>query len=220
MAEAEGPSTPGAISALATNPASATTPASTELFRTLFVYGPLMAEEVITMLLGRVPRSRPAKLMGYVRCCKKGAQTTADGVCTTSRSLVANSYPAVIGTGVEGHAVEGIIFERLRPKEIRCLDYYEDPSYQKIPVTVVAENGFGGQETIDALVYTWPASPAAVRALDLEKPWEYTAFRKHHMKDFMESVVAKCKERFEKEEGALEVIMTDRSHRGGGTARG
>lgn len=49
----------------------------------------------------------------------------------------------------------------------------EDPSYQKIPVTVVAENGFGGRETIDALVYTWPASPAAVRALDIDKPWDY-----------------------------------------------
>ena len=216
------PATPSAAAAtpsaaLDLSSLSAATPApnpATEVFRTLFVYGPLMAEEVVTKLLGRVPRSRPAKLPGYLRCCKKGAQSAPDGVCTTHRGLIANCYPAIVGTGVQGHEVEGIIYERLRPKEIRCLDYYEDPSYQKVPVTVVAENGFGGQQTIDALVYTWPASPQAVKALDLDRPWQYTDFRRRHMQDFLDSVVAKCKERFEKEEGVLEVILTDRTDRG------
>ena len=217
-AERATPATPTAAldlsSLAAATPSSAAPNAATEVFRTLFVYGPLMAEEVVKQLLGRVPRSRPAKLPGYVRCCKKGAQNTAGNVSTRHRSLIADCYPAIIGTGIEGPEVEGIIFERLRPKEIRCLDYYEDPSYQKVPVTVIAENGFGGQHAIEALVYTWPASPQAVRALDIDRPWQYTDFRRLHMKDFQESVVAKCKERFEKEEGVLEVIMTDRTARG------
>ena len=122
ISDVEAPSTPAAavpaVAPLATTPGG-----GNELFRTLFVYGPCLSEEVVTKLLGRVPRSRPAKLPGYVRCCKKGAQTEASGVCTTHRSLIANCYPAVIGTGIEGHEVEGIIYERLRPKEIRCLDY-------------------------------------------------------------------------------------------------
>ena len=219
VSEKAAPATPSAaldLSSLAVATPSSSAPPNpaTDVFRTLFVYGPLMAEEVVTKLLGRVPRSRPAKLPGYIRCCKKGAQHAPDGVCTTHRGLVANCYPAIIGTGVQGHEVEGIIYERLRPKEIRCLDYYEDPSYQKVPVTVVAENGFGGQQTIDALVYTWPASPQAVKALDLDRPWVYNEFRRRYMADFMDSVVAKCKERFEKEEGVLDVILTDRTDRG------
>ena len=82
---------------------------------------------------------------------------------------------------------------------------------QKV-MTVIAENGFGGQRRGARLHL--PASPQAVRALDIDRPWQYTDFRRLHMKDFQESVVAKCKERFEKEEGVLEVIMTDRTARG------
>ena len=159
-----------------------------------------MAEEVVTKLLGGVPRSRPAKLPGYIRCCKKGAlMPPPSGVCTTHHDLIGNCYPAIIGTGVQPREVEGIIYERRAQKRSARLDYYEDPSYQKVPVTVVAENGFGGQHTIDALVYTWPASPQAVKALDLDRPWQYTDFG-GGMQDFLDSVVAKCKERFEKEE--------------------
>ena len=138
-----------------------------EVFRTLFVYGPMMAEECITALLGRVPKRRPATLPKYVRCCKKGADQV--GVCTTHRGLVAAGYPAVTHTGVDDHSVDGCIYERLRPKELRALDYYEDDAYERISVHVEAESPFGGREAVECLVYTWPTS--AANALDIRVPW-------------------------------------------------
>jgi hypothetical protein len=160
-----------------------------------------------------VPRHRPATLQGWSRCCKKGAEQIA-GVCSTHRGLVAASYPAVMQTCQSEHSVEGIILERLRPQEIRCLDFYEDDSYQKVPCTVTAESGFGGHEPVEALVYAWPTNATAAAALDGSRPWQYTHFRQHHMQSFIESVVKPCRARFEKDEGELEVIMTDRSERG------
>ena len=93
-----------------------------EIFRTLFVYGPLMADEVLMALLGRVPSQRPATLVGWIRCCKKGAQQI-DGVCSTHRGLVAASYPAAVRTDQSNHQIDGILLERLRPQELRCLDH-------------------------------------------------------------------------------------------------
>ena len=55
--------------------------------------------------------------------------------------------------------------------------------------------------------------------LDLSRGWSYTEFRTHHMASFIDSVVKACRSAFEKQEGQLEVVMTDRTHRGGGTAR-
>lgn len=196
-----------------------TTPSSSDLFRTLFVYGPMMAEEVVVALLGRSPARRPATLSGYARCCKKGAEQR-DGVCSTHRSLVAATYPAVIETGNPAHEVEGIILERLRPQEIRCLDYFEDESYQKIPVQVVTENGFGGRTPIDCLVYSYPSTQMAASLLDPSKPWGYKEFRQHHLASFVESIVKPAKARFEKEEGELEVIHTERNGQMSARSRG
>ena len=83
-----------------------------------------------------------------------------------------------------------------------------------MPCTVLAESGFGRQERVDALVYTWPPTAEAASALDGARPWHYTEFRQHNMQTFVEKVVRPCRAGFEKEEGKLEVILTDRSERG------
>jgi gamma-glutamylcyclotransferase (GGCT)/AIG2-like uncharacterized protein YtfP len=190
----------------------AASPAQSEVFRTLFVYGPLMADEVLSALLTRVPRHRPATLTGFARCCKRGADQIA-GVCSTHRGLVAASYPAAVRTDAPGHQIEGLLLERLRPQELRCLDHYEDPSYQQTQVTVTANSGFGANEPVSALIYAWPSTAAAAEQLDIHREWSYTEFRTHHMARFIESVVKSCRASFERQEGALEVVMTDRSHR-------
>ena len=106
-----------------TNPTpSAAAASSSDVFRTLFVYGPLMADEVLQTLLGRVPKHRPATLNGWVRCCKRGAEQLP-GVCSTHRGLVAASYPAAVKTDDHSHEIEGLLLERLRPQELRCLDH-------------------------------------------------------------------------------------------------
>ena len=184
-----------------------------EIFRTLFVYGPLMADEVLTALLGRVPKHRPATLTGYLRVGKKGAEQI-QGVCSTHRGLVAASYPAAVQSGKDEHCIEGILLERLRPQELRCLDHYEDPTYRQTPVTVTAPSGFGASETVSSLIYAWPSTATAAKSLDVNRGWSYTEFRAHHMALFIENVVKPCRVSFEKAEGAMEVVMTDRSHRG------
>ena len=89
----------------------------------------------------------------------------------------------------------------------------EDPSYRQTHVTVTASSGFGGSEPVTAFIYAWPKA-AAIAELDMSREWSYTEFRAHHMASFTENVVKASREAFEKQEGALEVIMTDRSHRG------
>lgn len=202
---------PGIADYTAAAPQTPRTPS--DVFRTLFVYGPLMADEVLLALLGRVPKQRPATLVGFVRCCKRGAEQIP-GVCSTHRGLVASSYPAAVKTDQAGHEVEGIILERLRPQEVRCLDHYEDGSYRQMQVTVTAPSGFGSSEPVTALVYAWPNTSEAAAALDVNRDWSYTQFRQHHMAAFVDSVVKPCRASFEKAEGELEVVMTARSHRG------
>ena len=177
------------------------------ILRTLFVYGPLMADEAVNALLGRVPPSRPATLPGHVRCCKRGRDETP-GICSTHRGLVHAGYPAAIATGHESDAIEGVLFERLRPQEMSMFDHYEDNDYLREHVRVVAANGFGGQEEVECLVYLWPRAGAT--ALNLEAPWAYTDFRTRNMQAFIEQVIKPCRRSYERENGQLEVQMTAR----------
>lgn len=62
---------------------------------------------------------------------------------------------------------------------------------------------------MEALVYVWPRQ--AADALQLTQPWAYTEFRKRHMGMFIENIIVPCRTKFEKEEGKLEGMMTDRS---------
>lgn len=194
------------------SPAAATSPAESHrsaVLRSLFVYGPLMAEEAITALLGRVPPSRPAKLFGYARCCQKGSEE-ASGVCSTNRSLVRLGYPAVAAAG-DGYVVEGILLERLRPQEMAALDFYEDDNFKRESVKVVASSGFGGEEELETLAYIWP--PGGVVTLDPTAQWSYTNFRSQHMKRFIESVIQPARKAFEKQNGVLEAQMSQRTAR-------
>ena len=62
-----------------------------------------------------------------------------------------------------------------------------------------------------SLIYAWPNTAAATSALDVNRDWSFTEFRAHHMRSFVEKVVKPCRTSFEKSEGQMEVIMTDRS---------
>ena len=196
-------------------------PSSTPgVLRTLFVYGPMMSEEAITALIGRVPTMRPAMLPGHVRCCRRGADG-ASGVCTTHRGLVQMGYPAATATGHPTDVGEGVLLERLRGPELQLLDYYESDEYNREVVKVRASNGFGAAEETTAFAYLWPTKH--VSALELRMPWHYTDFRAKHMRAFIEQVIKPCRVAFEKEQGKLEVLMTAResarSHRAASAAK-
>ncbi len=78
--------------------------AATRPQHTAFVYGTLMAEEVLTSLLQRVPRMQPAILKGYTRHCVKGAV-----------------YPAIVPS-TEQESVQGQVLLELSDKELGILD--------------------------------------------------------------------------------------------------
>ena len=68
----------------------------------LFVYGTLMADEVLAPLLGRVPTRRTAIIHGFSRGCVKG-----------------EAFPAVLRSGADAQ-VAGLLIEDLLPRELRA----------------------------------------------------------------------------------------------------
>mmetsp|Transcript_9529 Transcript_9529/g.15621 ORF Transcript_9529/g.15621 Transcript_9529/m.15621 type:complete len:184 (-) Transcript_9529:352-903(-) len=101
--------------------------------RPVFVYGSLLAEEVLEALLGHVPELRPAALMEYQRY--------------RIRNRV---YPAI--TGKPGGRVLGKLMLDLTTAEEELLDVFEGEEYVKVSVTVHPTNGSG---PVNAWVYAW-----------------------------------------------------------------
>ena len=130
--------------------------------RTVFVYDALMAEEVLDALL--VPgsgtarqalrSSRPGKVFGYGRWCMKNVP-------------LPGALPAGPLVRCDGH-----LLERLQPSELRAIDKFMHRRFDRMVVTVKAENGFGGHEEVEALMYVCPTYAAEV--LDTTMPWSYT----------------------------------------------
>lgn len=72
----------------------------------VFVYGTLMADEVVRLLLKRVPPSRPATLSGHRRHAIKG-----------------QVFPAIVPVPTPAEAsVKGKVLMELTPKELEILD--------------------------------------------------------------------------------------------------
>lgn len=83
----------------------------------VFVYGTLMADEVLQVLLKRVPLSRPATLQGYTRRAVKGQ------VFPAIVPAAAGSGGGEGGSGAEGEAaVRGKVLVGLSPRELEILD--------------------------------------------------------------------------------------------------
>lgn len=88
-----------------------------------FVYGTLMADEVLRLLLRRVPLSRAAAVQGLKRCRVRG-----------------QVFPAVVAAPPEA-SVRGRVLLGLSPREVEILDVYEAEEYrrERVRATIVAE---------------------------------------------------------------------------------
>ena len=148
----------------------------------LFVYGTLMADEVLIALLNRAPKRRTAFLRGYVRGTVRG-----------------ESYPGIMPSPKEptqDHKVEGLLIEDLSSRELRALDYYEDDDYERVEVTVQAAN----EELVPAMVYLFAAARRG--EIDLDHPWSLRAFREERLEAFLREEVVPCAAAFNEEESA------------------
>ena len=118
-----------------------------------FVYGSLLAPEVLRSLLGRVPAHRPARLAGHER-----------------HALAGRPYPGVVPSARAGAAVRGLLLEGLSAEEEAIFDEFEGDEYVKRVVRVApeAEASSSPPPEVEAPVYIYKDSPAALLG-----PWSY-----------------------------------------------
>ena len=161
-----------------------------------FVYGSLMAPEVLRSLLGRVPAQTRATVRGYHRF-----------------NVVDRVYPALFVSADRDERVEGSVLRGLSRRELAVLDWFEDEAYTLTRVEPVFfdeedEEGSAGasdrgaEEEGDA-DKTPPRGRAEDAYLDervtmayvyldnrheLYGTWDYDAFRREHL----DAYVAMC----------------------------
>jgi gamma-glutamylcyclotransferase (GGCT)/AIG2-like uncharacterized protein YtfP len=150
----------------------------------LFVYGTLMAPEVMHLLLDRNPPHEPARLPGYVR-----------------HPVLTKVYPGMV---VANHpqatdrttAVRGMLYTQLTPGEMKRLDWYEGTAYTRIEVQVETTDAKADEAAATtATAYVW-SNPAA--ELDVSQDWSYQHFRDQNMKWYLDNTVQPCREELDR----------------------
>ncbi|TVU07711.1 hypothetical protein EJB05_41077 [Eragrostis curvula] len=125
---------------------------------TVFVYGSLMAEEVVRAILKRVPPAAPATLPNYHRF-----------------SIKERIYPAILP--VENKKVAGKVITGVTDHELRILDAFEDVEYTRTRVEISLTDS---SETM-ADTYVWSDAEDP----NLYGEWDFEEWKKLHMKDFL-----------------------------------
>ncbi|KAF6167323.1 hypothetical protein GIB67_043184 [Kingdonia uniflora] len=129
----------------------------------VFVYGSLLSDEVVRVLLKRLPQSSPAILNGFHRFNIKG-----------------RVYPAIIP--VEDKKVNGRVLLGITDPELYILDTFEDVEYEKHTVDVSLSNT---QENFQAYTYVWENKNDP----NLYGNWDFEEWKQVHMNDFLKMTV-------------------------------
>jgi gamma-glutamylcyclotransferase (GGCT)/AIG2-like uncharacterized protein YtfP len=134
----------------------------------LFVYGTLMAPEVVETLLGRLPPNQPATLQGYRR-----------------HPVLQQVYPGLVEASND-NCVRGILFCDLQPSDWQRLDRFEDKEYTRVQVKVQAQKN----DLTDTQTYLW-TDP--LTKLDTSLDWDLQVFLKKHLDDYLVRTVRPCR---------------------------
>uniref|UniRef100_A0A0D6R6Z4 Putative gamma-glutamylcyclotransferase n=1 Tax=Araucaria cunninghamii TaxID=56994 RepID=A0A0D6R6Z4_ARACU len=146
-------------------------------FHNVFVYGTLMADEVVNVLLNRVPPCSPAVLQGYRR-----------------HSIRGRVYPAIVPA--ENNSVNGKVIRDLTDYEMDLFDEFEDVEYVRTLEEVIVlgnETQQNGSDQLKAHTYVW----ADANDENLYGEWNFKEWKDVHMNDFLkmcESFIADFKE--------------------------
>uniref|UniRef100_A0A0D9VC44 Putative gamma-glutamylcyclotransferase n=1 Tax=Leersia perrieri TaxID=77586 RepID=A0A0D9VC44_9ORYZ len=143
----------------------------------VFVYGTLMAEEVVRVLIGRLPSSSPAVLPNHQRFSTKG-----------------RVYPAILP--VDGKEVSGKVFMGITDSELNVLDIFEDEEYVKRTVEISLTDT---SEKLLAYAYIWGNRDDP----DLYDEWNFEEWRRVHLEDYV-SMTQEFKEELEQLEQKIE----------------
>nr|AFK48439.1 unknown [Lotus japonicus] len=126
----------------------------------VFVYGSLLADEVVRILLKRVPPSTPATLPDYHRFKIKG-----------------RVYPAILPVQ-NNNKVTGRVLLGISGLELDILDEFEDVEYTRSDVEVFLMDN---SEKMQVYAYVWSNKDDP----DLYGEWEFEEWKQVHMKDFV-----------------------------------
>eukprot|EP00268_Persea_americana_P031200 TRINITY_DN3030_c0_g2_i1.p1 TRINITY_DN3030_c0_g2~~TRINITY_DN3030_c0_g2_i1.p1 ORF type:complete len:170 (+),score=25.05 TRINITY_DN3030_c0_g2_i1:142-651(+) len=129
------------------------------LLHSVFVYGSLLADEVVHVLLKRVPDSSPAILNNFHRFSIKG-----------------RVYPAILP--VENKKVTGRVLLGITDPELGVLDTFEDVEYERKAVEVSLVDNF---QKLTAYAYVWENKNDA----NLYGDWDFEEWKRLHMNDFV-----------------------------------
>ncbi|XP_062101172.1 AIG2-like protein D isoform X2 [Humulus lupulus] len=135
------------------------TPSQSGNLHNVFVYGSLMADDVVRVLLNRVPLSSIALLNGFHRYSIKG-----------------RVYPAILP--VENKKVSGRVLTGITEPELYILDTFEDDEYERHTVEVSLEDSSG---KLLAHTYVW----SSIDDPNLYGEWDFEEWKQLHMKDFV-----------------------------------
>lgn len=122
---------------------------------TLFVYGTLQASEVVAGLIGRIPQSESATLMGYGCYRVEGAD-----------------YPGI--TPESNRRVAGLLYSGLTKKDFVLLDRFEGELYSRVLISVQTD----AYQTKTAWAYVIRKS---CRYRLTSEPWHY----EDHIENFL-----------------------------------
>ncbi|CAN6192988.1 unnamed protein product [Urochloa humidicola] len=125
----------------------------------VFVYGSLMADEVVRTILKRVPPAAPAILPNYHRF-----------------NIKDRIYPAILP--VESKKVAGMVVMGVTDEELQVLDAFEDVEYTRTRVEISLTDS-SEKMMADAYVWTDAEDP------NLYGEWDFEEWKKLHMKDFL-----------------------------------
>uniref|UniRef100_A0A2P2PQC1 Putative gamma-glutamylcyclotransferase n=1 Tax=Rhizophora mucronata TaxID=61149 RepID=A0A2P2PQC1_RHIMU len=127
--------------------------------RNVFVYGSLLADDVVRVLLNRIPRSSTGILNGHHRYSIKG-----------------RVYPAILP--VDNSKVTGRVLFGITDPELDVLDTFEDVEYERRTVDVSLTDG---SEKVQAHAYIWANQDDP----NLYGVWDFEEWKKEHMDDFI-----------------------------------
>lgn len=151
----------------------------------LFVYGTLMAPEVVNILLDRVP---------YNQKCRLIQMATTPSTVYRRHPVRSQVFPGMIlannntTTTTTSESIPGILYRGLTVTEMKRLDYFESTEYEKKPCTVVVTEKDNQVEQAVTYIWTNPQSE-----LVLEQEWSYEYFRDNHLQDYLNNTVIPCK---------------------------
>jgi gamma-glutamylcyclotransferase (GGCT)/AIG2-like uncharacterized protein YtfP len=163
-------------------PAKTAVSSSSPSSSSLFVYGTLMAPEVVHLLLDRNPPHEPARLPGFVR-----------------HPVLSKVYPGMVAAIPQATdrtaAVQGMLYTHLTPGEMKRLDWYEGTAYTRIEVQVQTVEADDASSGTVATAYVW-SNPTA--ELDVSQDWCYQNFRDQNMKWYLDNTVQPCREELDR----------------------